>query len=244
MADQRYFFCHLPKTGGMSTLVSLIRHFGEDAIYPLPEDRENVDAMLDVDHLRTVFEARGHEIKVVVGHFPMCTTELLGAPFRSFTILRDPVERTLSHLRYQRRIDPRFAEMSMTDAYAVPQNLFGAIHNQMVKMLGMTTSELTAGAMSFVVCNEDHLARAKSVLDAMDVVGVQPDFSAFIAELEHTYGWDVGEPAHVNTTSPVPVDPEFTARIAHDSALDVELYRYAQQLVAERSAAACECCVD
>ena len=44
---------------------------------------------------------------MVTGHFPLCTTELLGGAFTTFTVLRDPVERTLSYLRHHRKIDAR-----------------------------------------------------------------------------------------------------------------------------------------
>ena len=40
------------------------------------------------------------------GHFPLCTLELLGGSFTTLTILRDPVERTLSALRDQQERSP------------------------------------------------------------------------------------------------------------------------------------------
>lgn len=216
-------------------MTSLARQFAGDEIYPLSDDDGYADAVLDVDHLRSVFEERGQQIKVVAGHFPLCVKDLLGVPFRTLTILRDPVERTLSHLRYQRRIDPRFADMTLEEAYGEPVNLFGSIHNQMVKMLGMTPDEMTAGALSFVDCRQEHLDRAKAALDDMDVVGVQSEYPGFIAGLENTFGWDLGEPVRANTTDPTPVETEFTERIAFDSALDVELHEYALALVSARS---------
>ena len=234
MSSDRYFFCHIPKTAGTSAGVALERHFGEEAIYPLPDD-DYPDRNLDVDHLRTVFEARGDQIKVITGHFPLCVIDLLGEEFRTFTILRDPVARTLSHLRYQRTIDSDYAGMSLPEAYGVPINLYGVIHNMMVKMLGMQPEELTAGVMSMVNFTEEHLVRAKAALDAMEVVGVQARYDSFVADLNTVFGWDVGDPVRVNTTDFEPVEPEFTQRILRDNQLDVALYRYAEELVSARS---------
>lgn len=231
---ERFFFCHLQKTGGTSLLIALLEQFGDDAVYPLPDERESVDAVIDVDHLRRVFEAKGDQIRVVTGHFPLCTTELLGVPFRTFTVLRDPVERTLSYLRHQRRLERRYAEMSLEEAYGVPQSLFGLIHNHQVKMLGMTAEEMTAGAMTFVDFEQAHLDRAKAALDRMDVVGVQDDFALFQRTLDATFGWDLGEPVRANTTRREPPTGAFAAQIARDNALDGELYRYAGELVARR----------
>ncbi len=52
------------------------------------------------------WKARRDEIRVVTGHFPLCVTELLDADFATFTVLRDPVERTLSYLRHHRDTTP------------------------------------------------------------------------------------------------------------------------------------------
>lgn len=239
MSSDRYFFCHIPKTAGTSAGIALKRHFGEEAIYPLPDD-DYPDRNLDVDHLRTVFEARGDQIKVITGHFPLCVTDLLGEEFRTFTILRDPVARTLSHLRYQRNIDGDYANMTLPEAYGVPINLYGVIHNMMVKMLGMTTDEINtrSAVMSLVTFTDEHLVRAKAALDNMDVVGVQARYDSFLADLNTVFGWEVGDPVRVNTTEFEPVEPDFTQRIVRDNQLDVALYKYAEELVAARSAAA------
>ena len=57
------------------------------------------------------WEARRDEIQVVTGHFPLCTTELLDADFTVITVLRDPVERTLSYLRHHRDTTPADSEL-------------------------------------------------------------------------------------------------------------------------------------
>jgi hypothetical protein len=235
MPEQRYFFCHIPKTAGTSVRQVLAGQFDPEAVYPLPDDAEDPLAYTEVDRLRSVFESKGDQIELITGHFPYCITEMLGVPLNTFTVLRDPVSRTLSQLRYQRRIDQRYAGMSMVEAYATPVNLFSNLLNHMVKTLAMTAEECTAGVWTFLPCTDEHLERAKAVLESMPVVGVQSDLSGFVADLAATFGWDLGEPPRVNTTEAEDVDPALLGLVVKDNQLDADLYAHALLLAAERT---------
>ena len=233
---ERFFFCHLQKTGGTSLQMALRKQVGPNHVYPLPRHRKDVHSQIDVDFLRRVFAKEGHRIHIVTGHFPLCTTEVLGVPFRTFTVLRDPVERTLSFLRHQARLEPEWADVPLPDAYGHPPTLHSLIHNHMVKMLGLTAEEMTSGVMTMTEFDEGHLERACAALDAMDVVGLQADMAGFYRDLDATFGWDLGIELRANTTEvAAPVDEEFEARIRRDNALDLRLYEYAVELVARRA---------
>lgn len=235
---ERFFFCHLQKTGGTSLQMGLRRQFGPNAVYPLPEHRKDVRSQIDVDFLRAVFEEKGDQIRVVTGHFPLCTTELLGGPFTSFTVLREPVDRTLSFLRHQERLEPRWAGVPFEEAYGHPQTLHGLIENHMVKMLGLTAAEMTRGALTMTEFDEGHLERAKAALQRMAVVGLQSDLAGFYRSLETQFGWNnLGQVLRVNSTEAGSASDAFVARIRRDNALDVRLYDHAVDLVALRRAA-------
>jgi len=85
-----------------------------------------------------------------------------------------------------------------------------------------------------VVRSREQFERAKDRLASVDVVGLQEDFEPFCSELEDRFGWDLGEPVVANDTPHEEVSNAFRARIAPDSALDVELYEFARDLVANR----------
>lgn len=231
---ERFFFVHLQKTAGTSLFRRLQHHFGADAVYPTPEHQHNADAIIDVDYLRGVFETEGDRIRVVTGHFPYCTAEVLGVPFRTFTVLRDPVERTLSFLRHQRKLDPALADATLEEIYEVPLLLHGLIHQHMVKMLALTPESMTAGALTMAPCDESWLRRAEETLDRIDVVGVQEDFDGFCDALAERFDLDLGPAQVTNATVAQDVDPAFAARIARDNHLDVELHRYATERWARR----------
>jgi hypothetical protein len=189
--------------------------------------------VLSVEHLLDRWRLRHDEIRVVTGHFPLCTAELLEVPFTTLTLLRDPVERTLSYLRHHREMSPSERERTLEDIYADPVR-FELLHNHMVKMLTLTPTEMSEGALSHVRFTRDRLERAKSRLSGIDVVGLQESFDGFCAELTDRFGWELGPPVFMNRTAPVEVPASFRKRIAKENELDVELFEFARGLVAER----------
>ena len=232
---ERFFFVHLQKTAGTSLYMSLRRHLGRDAVYPTPEYELIDQSSSDIELLRTAFERDGHRIKAVVGHFPLCTTELLAVPFTTMTVLRDPFERTLSFLRHRR--DKVRHGASLDELYAERRTLHALVHNHMVKMLGMTTEQMTDGMATLVSFDDDFLRRAEEALERIDVVGLQDHFDDFAAELTARFGWELGGNLHVNATEAGPDDVSewLERRIRIDNELDFRLHRYAVDLVERRA---------
>lgn len=234
----RYFFVHVQKTAGIALYRRMRRHLGEAAVYPDASDGQPPDTVLLVDRLLERWKVRKDEITVVTGHFPLCTVDLLGVPFTTFTVLRDPVARTLSFLRHHRERNVECRDMTLEEIYEDDMWFHGLVHNHMVKMFSLLAPEMTAGCMTRVDFTAEHLRRAKDRLASVDVVGLQEDFEAFCRELCARFGWDLGAPEFANRTESVEVAPALVERILHDNALDVELYEYARKIVAGRRAAA------
>jgi hypothetical protein len=234
--EPRYFFVHVQKTAGTSLLIRLGNQFRASEIYPDDTDGDLFVEMpqFDIGQLERRWAARSPEIRVVTGHFPLCTAELLGGGFTTFTVLREPVERTLSYLRHHRKIIKGSRRSTLEEIYADPLRFDGLVHNHMVKMFSLHVDEMTGGAMTTVNFTRQHLERAKTALAGVDVVGLQEEFEPFVAELEVRFGWDLGAPVVANHTEPAEASDELRARIAADNALDVELYAFARELVAER----------
>lgn len=234
---QRFFHVHLLKTAGMELYFRLRKQFGEHEIYPnITDGRFDREApQVSLNHLRRRWADRKDEIRVIVGHYPYCSIEMLDAPFTTLTVLREPVERTLSYLRHHRENSPPDRDRSLEDIYDDPVRFKRMIENHMVKMLGLDRDEMTIDMFTETEFRPDHLERAKQNLALIDVVGVQEHFSDFCEELERRFGWNLGEPLHANRSEPEHVAQEFRARIAADNALDIELYEYAREIVAARS---------
>jgi hypothetical protein len=93
------FFVHIMKTGGTSVSRLLLEHFGEKAIYP-PADAmgPTLNKMKPSELLELPPEQRAH-IQVYSVHMPAWVAGAVAPEFCSFTVLREPVARTISHLR-------------------------------------------------------------------------------------------------------------------------------------------------
>jgi Sulfotransferase family len=252
----RFFFVHIRKTAGGALRRRMINHFGERAVYPTRglDGTDPVTLMLSVDHLRERLAARGDQIKVITGHFPLCATEMIDGRFTTLTLLRDPVERTLSSLRNERQNNPAAGQMSLEQIYDAAGEFIELTQNRMTKALALTPAELehpsvwaltalstreVARALELTADPETpfpeftrtHLERAKERLAEIDAFGLQEYFEDFCNELTARFGWDLGEPVRANTTAPLEVSDGFRARIAEDNALDLELYEFAQDLL-------------
>ena len=244
--QQRWFFVHVQKTGGTDLFTRIggdptipLQHerwFTEDEIYPNTTDGDvfTVAPQLSVDQLLVRWKERRDQIRIVLGHFPLCTADLLDAEFTTLTVLREPVERTLSFLRHHRRLTPEDRDRPLEAIYDDPFRYESLLHNHMVKMFALTTDEMTDGMLTAVEFTPEHLERAKQQLETIDVMGLQEQFEAFCLELERRFGWPLGEPFYANRTSPIDVPESFKSRIAADNAMDVELYDFARGLVRAR----------
>lgn len=247
MTDEphRYFFVHIMKTAGGSLRQRLIHHFGEPAVYPTRGvDGTNLESYVLIDRVRERLRARGNEIRVITGHFPLRAVELIDGELTTLTLLRDPVERTLSYLREQREDHmARFVERRASASRHAGRPLveiyddlhgLGQTQNNMTRMLSLTPQEMLASLRTPVEVSHDHLERAKEALAGIDAVGLQERFEDFCDELSARFGWRLGEPVTVNASAAVEVPESLRSRITEDNALDVELYEFALRLLAAR----------
>jgi hypothetical protein len=228
----RWFFVHMHKTAGTALYQRLHEQFPPSAIYPTWAEQRAHKASLHVDLLCRKFRERGHELRMITGHFPLCTAQLLGVPFTTITVLRDPVERTLSSLRDMREREPMFRAQPLERIYEDPIRFQCLIHNHMVKMLSLTPEEMTDGALTALDLDGTHLGRAKrNMVERIDVWGLQERFEEFCVALTRRFGWNLGAPRFANRTKAFEVSDDFRERIARDNALDMELYTYALELL-------------
>jgi hypothetical protein len=234
-AAPRFFFSHVQKAAGTSLVFRLRRQFGRARIYPPETDSGDVAAVISIDHLLARWRTDGETTRVVTGHFPLCTTELLGGEFTTLTVLREPVERTLSYLRHHQQLTPADRDRPVEEIYDDPLRFHGLIHNHMVKMFSLTVDEMTDGVLTRVDFTPERLERAKQRLATVDVVGLQERFERFCHELTTRFGWDLGPSTHVNRTEAVDVPDSVRARIAEDNAMDIDLYAFARALCDSRT---------
>jgi hypothetical protein len=239
---RRFFYVHVQKAAGTEVRERLKRQFALSQLYPDPTDGDlfTVAPQVSVAQLLARWPERKADIRVITGHFPYATTELLDAEFVTMSVLREPVERVLSHLRHHRKLTPEARDRSLEELYdEVLQPEF--FHNHMVKMFSLTADEVAEAAaldrwavLKVIEFTPERLARAKANVEQLDVLGLQDHLEDFCAELTARFGWDMGAPLHANRTTVEDAPRALRERIAADHALDAELWQHAREVWAAR----------
>lgn len=259
------------KTAGTTLAIHLQMQFHGPEVYPcagLDRDGFNDEALYvytSVRHLLALPPERRAEIKLYSGHFPYVASQLIEEDALTLTLLRDPIDRTISALKHFKRLHERYRDLSLEQIYddefifsvfvenhqtrifaVTPEDSPDAFSSSLSfesALVGLRTdpdSKSAAGASgSGVVLDDNRLAIAKANLAATDVVGLTSGYPEFIEELRARFGWwseGLDTVGRANVSSePWDVPAGLRERIAADNAYDIEFYRYAEELVAKRA---------
>lgn len=211
---KRFYFIHVPKTGGTSLHTLLENQIDLHDLYP-PRRFQKAD--IAVNH------------QLVSGHFPYWFCKQFDKQFASsfkVTILRDPVDRYLSALRYRRKNHPEMWNYDLEYIHNHPNSektfSYDRGRNRMCAFLA-SEPDLEGQAL---------LESAKRSLETFDVVLFLEDFENGVINLCKKIGIDPRsqEAPNLNKTSPQEVRPEFLEVIKEYNDLDIQLYEYAKTL--------------
>jgi|EndMetStandDraft_5_1072996.scaffolds.fasta_scaffold83983_2 hypothetical protein len=232
----RLLFLHLPKTAG-STLRRIIeRQYGEAAWKFTGPTADSLQTWNDLPHQRR------HATRALVGHLPYGLHELLPWPVRYMTILREPVDRIISHFAYAARIpaSPLSAQVAATGhslrryVEETPASQF--FNNGQTRLIG------SKNLLHAPPADRATLDRAKERLSSsFSVVGLTDRFDETLAIIARDLEWaDVAtqppEKVSANRVSVNALPDEDRQVIADHNALDAELYAFARDLFESRAA--------
>jgi hypothetical protein len=217
---RRLAFIHLPRTGG-----SAVQHHLDSIA-----GRANVVRVkLPPDFLGQLADLRSTQI--VLGHFFYPVVRLLpGAGIA--TVVRDPVERTISVWEYL-HWQPHHPDHELLssrgigsiDEFARDGHLAGHVRDNQTRLLGMEydleaiVAALEAGEIDLeearriaveaqrAPADAAMLARAKQRLGQMLVVGLTEELPAFVRRLELAIGLPPGPPLESRNVSPADTIP-------------------------------------
>ena len=250
------FFIHVMRTGGSTFKTVLQERFGPSHVYPdtatdldlasVAETTQNpfghpirsqaaLDSYISIDRLLAVPPERRAELQAYVGHFPFVVTELMDIDLVTVTLLRDPVERTISQLRTAKARRVRFADASLEEIYEDGFEFPFFIHDHQSKVFAMQADDRLESILDVVDIDERRLALARANLEKVDVLGLQERYGEFLAAIEHRLGWRPPPRPDLNVSGGEPqISPSFRKRICDDNAADIELYRHACGLISQR----------
>jgi hypothetical protein len=232
----KLFFVHIQKTAGGTLRQTIRANLQPGEIYPEGSgfDADPLDAYWTIPRLLSIAPERQAQIRGYVGHFPYIVTELLDTDLVTMTVLRDPIERTISYLKMRSR-DPERQGRTVEDIYDDPFDFPCFILNHQTKIFAMTPDDKLETFMDVIDVDRDRLEIAKAHLQEIDILGLQECYEEMLAEVAERFGWQVGhvENSHVSQGE-WEITDALRARIAEDNALDIEFYQFAEQLYRER----------
>ncbi|MGZ4784087.1 MAG: hypothetical protein ACXV5S_00320 [Acidimicrobiales bacterium] len=247
---------HVMRTGGSTFRGLLQQQFGRAHVYPdtrtdldLPavaesthnpfghriEDQAALDSYISIDRLLRVPDERRAEVRAYVGHFPFVVTELMGIDLVIVSLLREPVERTISQLRTAQVRRQKFADASLEEIYEDGFEFPFFVHNHQAKVFAMEPGDRLESVLDVVDIDERRLAVAKANLEKVDVLGLQDRYPAFLAEIGRRFGWQIEAPPDLTVTcGDQEVPASFRPRIAEAHAADIALVHHARRLLDQR----------
>lgn len=216
-------FLHIPKTGGTTLREILKREFDPARTLTLASDSE-----AEWDRFWAMEQGERDEFDLVVGHTPFGLHEGLRPGARYVAMLRDPVERVISHYRFIRsRPNHELYEQvnALTLAQYAASQVTPELDNGQVRLLsGLGSGPTTAGTET----SREHLEQALANLDQHFLhVGSSERFDDSIAALTVALGRDLRRTPDANVSDPrrsVDVTAEVRQVLEERNGLDRELH--------------------
>ena len=224
-----FFFVHVMKTGGTTIRAHVNNTFAPHERYPEGSiDEDLVPAKLSVHRLLALPPQRHAQIRIYTGHFPFFAADLLERPLRVLTMLREPVERAISHLKQEQREGP--PGRSLEEVYEDPWVNPRVIGNHQVRMFALQAEDdVEAFYDKTLAVDEERLRTACDNLDRVEIVGFQDRHSAFIDTLVERCGWKRASVKALRVSEPADVSKALRRRITEDNAADIALYEHARR---------------
>jgi hypothetical protein len=222
-------FLHIGRTGG-TTLGRVLR-----ANYPSSARfwADDSDLAASMRRLADLGVEERQRLAVVHGHVAFGVHELLDRPARYLTLLRDPVERAISHYHYvcsrpYHRLHAEVSGRKLDLTQYLESGLSLETDNWQTRSL--------AGDLETPVaqCGQETLERAKrNVAEWFDVVGLLERFDESLVLWRRRYGWRMPLHARRNAGRGRPdaseLDEATLAALRGLNQLDLELYAWASE---------------
>lgn len=222
-------FVHIPKAAGTTLNKILARQYGLNRVFALKAGMKG-RSLQDFEQMPAV---QRQKLKVVRGHFNFGLHPLLPQPSTYITLLRDPVDRALSHYYYVLKFPTHYLhaqiagqQMSLKDY--VSSDLSVELDNHQTRMVaGGEAASAPVGH-----CSAQVLDVAKQHLqEQFAVVGTVERFDETLILLKEVFGWATPFYAKANVTQNRPkrrsLSTEELELITSRNQIDLELYDYA-----------------
>jgi hypothetical protein len=229
-------FLHVPKTAGTTLNQILWRQYQSRIVHRI----QKIIPGRSVEDFRAMTEAEKSRVRIVTGHIDFGFHEFLPRPCEYITILRDPVDRIISHYYYVSRdpnhyLYPEVKGRKLTLADYVRSGLTPELDNAQVK-------QIAGEFVGYGQCTRGHLERAKrNITDHFVVAGLSERFDETLLLLKRQLHWSAPYYVKENVTPNRPsrdnIDPAARRAIEEVNALDMELWEFVRNRMDQQIAA-------
>jgi len=252
--DDILYFLHIPKTAGTTLYFTIDSYFDLDLIFPY---RFWNKYLKDAPKLKKKILNNNSKLRLFRGHFGYGLTRMLPKNPIFVTVLRDPVQRTISdykhrirgnELKYSKKLplaeffkdDEQSKTFENTQTYHIGLNpdilsITKSLKPREIRKFRFR-EDLPYWADEY--SKKEILKNAKKRLSSFEFVGIAERLEESMFLLYYTFGWrPLSRPWMLNPTkksTSEEIPPETMEIIQNKNTLDTELYQYAQELFENR----------
>jgi hypothetical protein len=236
VAGETLIFLHVPKTAGISVSQSIVRNFSDAEVFHVRNPNHANGPIFSKNHgtiecFRSLPEAKRRRFRCILGHMHFGLHEHVPGPAGYVTVLRDPVERLLSHFgQYCRMVQSGEIRESAT------QPSLEEFCRLKVRAMDNHQTRFLCGWKFDQHPRQENLDRAKENLRKWSrVAGTMERFDETEAVLHRAYGWPhvarFRENVGTGRLRREDIDPKFLAEVEELNWLDRELHGLANSLL-------------
>jgi hypothetical protein len=222
-------FMHIPKAAGSTLHGILERQYRKSGIYDIDTSRLHASIV----EFKQLDNEEKLKISLLKGHIPFGLHEYLPQQSRYITMLRDPVNRVISHYNYAARRPDHYLhdtiikkKMSLSDY--VSSGVTHEMDNAQVRLLSGHDDDLPFGS-----CDRLMLEQAKhNLTNYFHVIGLVERFDESVLLMKEKLNWRwppiyVSRKVRAHKASSREVSQELRENIMQYTKLDYELYNFA-----------------
>ena len=236
---ETYFFMHIMKTAGTSLTWAMQQNVPSEHVYPTePAGPAHVEQYWQVARLREALPQTLGRVELYCGHFPYVVRDLIDASV-VIALLRDPVERVVSHLRHCARHFERHRGKPLEEIYEDAWHRPCLFTDYQVKQFALPLGDQLRGHIDVLEIDQAHLDTALDRLHDVDYLGLVERYEEFVSDLFSARGWarSAGRRLQRSPADQADAPESLRRRIETDNEADREFYTRAVELVDQRSRA-------
>lgn len=226
-------FLHIPKTAGCTLNTILERQYKKSTIFTIDSNKKYIE------DFKQLTESQKEKIKLLKGHMYFGLHEFFPQQSIYITVMRDPVERVISHYYYvlskpYNQLHQQVTSQNISLKDFVSSGMCLHADNGQTRLLS------TLGASTgYGQCSTEMLESAKkNIQEHFAVVGLAEKFDETLILMQTKLQWKIPVYSKQNTTKNRPAKEDISRDvlkiIESYNEVDSELYKYVEKMVDEQ----------